>query len=190
VRRRKANERKRMEGGCACPPFEKSRCQVCRDVLCAKCFNLCSCASPTIPSSAGPGFVPPPSSAPSAPPFCAPPSAKGPPLHENVFCDACRMSPVVGTRYKCGNCPNYDLCQWCYDANVGSHDSTHVFLAMRRPVAPEFNSAPPMTRPLLPNLYELSARGGAGPWNAQPPAGPPPPASNIGLGGFGGGVGA
>ncbi len=167
-----------MERRCACPPTCQSRCKVCNDVLCAQCFNLCSCASPMVKASK-PVIDAPVDPAP-APVFGAPSPVFGaasqvdvPPHHENVFCDSCRMTPVVGTRFKCGNCPNFDLCQWCYEANVRAHDASHVFLAMRRPVPPQFNTAVPMTRPLLPNLYDMSSRSGV-PWNAPPASGPPP----------------
>uniref|UniRef100_A0A0A1X077 Protein ref(2)P n=1 Tax=Zeugodacus cucurbitae TaxID=28588 RepID=A0A0A1X077_ZEUCU len=34
-------------------------------------------------------------------------------LHARVECDACGSSPIFGFRYKCIQCPNYDLCQNC-----------------------------------------------------------------------------
>ncbi|KFO33416.1 Sequestosome-1 [Fukomys damarensis] len=38
--------------------------------------------------------------------------APHPMVHPNVICDGCD-GPVVGTRYKCSVCPNYDLCGVC-----------------------------------------------------------------------------
>ncbi|XP_053958938.1 protein ref(2)P isoform X2 [Anastrepha ludens] len=34
-------------------------------------------------------------------------------IHELVECDSCGLNPIVGFRYKCIQCPNFDLCQRC-----------------------------------------------------------------------------
>ncbi|EDW37147.1 GL26088 [Drosophila persimilis] len=50
----------------------------------------------------------------------APPSADDPSnftIHDGVECDGCGLSPLVGFRYKCVQCPNYDLCQRCEAAH-------------------------------------------------------------------------
>eukprot|EP01137_Pigoraptor_chileana_P026329 Opistho-2@97145 len=56
-------------------------------------------------------------------------------LHDNVRCDGCQQD-IYGIRYKCGNCPDFDLCERCEGAfaALGSHDATHVFLKIRVPV--------------------------------------------------------
>ncbi|CAF1618569.1 unnamed protein product, partial [Didymodactylos carnosus] len=33
----------------------------------------------------------------------------------SVTCDGCKMAPLVGLRYYCDTCYNYDLCQSCKD---------------------------------------------------------------------------
>ncbi len=55
--------------------------------------------------------------------------------HPHVVCDCCGKA-IVGVRYKCGNCVNYDLCAECEARNVdGSmHLASHVFLKLRRPL--------------------------------------------------------
>lgn len=34
-------------------------------------------------------------------------------IHDLVECDGCGLSPIVGFRYKCVQCSNFDLCQKC-----------------------------------------------------------------------------
>lgn len=46
--------------------------------------------------------------------------------HVDVTCDGCREGPIVGTRWKCIDCFNYDLCTQCFMADV--HDRNHSFL--------------------------------------------------------------
>ena len=35
------------------------------------------------------------------------------PVHEDATCDGCGMYPIVGCRYKCAICPNFDFCEKC-----------------------------------------------------------------------------
>ncbi|KAJ8019585.1 Next to BRCA1 protein1 protein [Holothuria leucospilota] len=52
-------------------------------------------------------------------------------IHEGVTCDACKKA-IVGIRYKCGHCPDFDLCEKC-EASGTKHDENHVFLKIRKP---------------------------------------------------------
>jgi len=54
-------------------------------------------------------------------------------VHVGVTCDACGNSPIVGIRYKCSSCPDYDLCPAC-ESKQGIHDPSHVFLKISKPV--------------------------------------------------------
>jgi len=47
-------------------------------------------------------------------------------VHFNVTCDGCSMSPIVGLRFKCTQCPDYDLCSTCESKKV--HDISHPML--------------------------------------------------------------
>lgn len=47
-----------------------------------------------------------------------------------VECDGCHMKPVVGVRYKCLQCENFDLCENCEEK--GEH-SQHIFAKFKRP---------------------------------------------------------
>ena len=51
-------------------------------------------------------------------------------VHRGITCDGCSKRPVTGIRYKCAECPDYDLCSDCEGKNVHNH---HVFLKVRVP---------------------------------------------------------
>jgi len=51
-------------------------------------------------------------------------------VHRNVHCDGCEADPIVGTRWKCEDCSNFDLCQTCYAEFLESgkhHVKRHTF---------------------------------------------------------------
>jgi len=67
-------------------------------------------------------------------------------VHRNATCSLCQRDPIVGCRYKCLNCPAFDLCSACEKTALKTHDRTHVFAKIKVP-------APSVPRkPLLPNL--------------------------------------
>ncbi|XP_055895870.1 uncharacterized protein LOC106054167 isoform X2 [Biomphalaria glabrata] len=45
--------------------------------------------------------------------------------HEGIQCDCCLVCPLMGTRWKCTSCFDFDLCSACYHGN--QHDVTHPF---------------------------------------------------------------
>lgn len=55
-------------------------------------------------------------------------------VHAGVRCDGCDEHNIAGTRFICQECPNYDLCETCY--NIGVHDKTHRFASMAQPGEP------------------------------------------------------
>ncbi|THH18617.1 hypothetical protein EW146_g2382 [Bondarzewia mesenterica] len=64
-------------------------------------------------------------------------SAKPLAVHPNIVCDVCNQT-VVGTRNKCLDCPDYDLCPACYadfcdTASSHPHPSHHQFFAIAEP---------------------------------------------------------
>jgi len=68
--------------------------------------------------------------------------------HYGVSCDSCGQGSISGIRYKCGNCPNYDLCSQCYDKNVKEHrGGNHVFIVLEK------NMTYTASEALLPALY-------------------------------------
>ena len=53
-------------------------------------------------------------------------------IHYNFECDGCGMNPIVGKRYKCNSCRNFDYCEKCYEKNKSTHK--HSFNAVEKPV--------------------------------------------------------
>ena len=53
-------------------------------------------------------------------------------IHEGVKCFQCLKSPIVGIRYKCINCKNYNLCENCEDKNSESGTHPHLFIKIRK----------------------------------------------------------
>ncbi len=49
--------------------------------------------------------------------------------HTTVACDGCGVSPVIGVRYKCVVCKNFDYCEIC-EERLG-HE--HPFIKIVRP---------------------------------------------------------
>lgn len=54
-------------------------------------------------------------------------------VHAGIHCDHCRAHPIQGSRWKCIQCPDFDLCNACYMNNQAGHDQAHFFLHMPRP---------------------------------------------------------
>jgi len=52
-------------------------------------------------------------------------------VHENIKCDGCGQSPLLGARYKCTVCPDYDLCASCESKNL--HPASHALLKLKEP---------------------------------------------------------
>lgn len=45
--------------------------------------------------------------------------------HSNIICDSCKKHGIMGMRWKCKVCFDYDLCTQCYMNN--KHDLGHAF---------------------------------------------------------------
>ena len=39
-------------------------------------------------------------------------------IHYGIVCDVCEMKPIRGVRYKCMECPDFDLCEGCHDKEL------------------------------------------------------------------------
>lgn len=51
-------------------------------------------------------------------------------IHVNVKCDKCNKIPIVGIRYKCAVCGDFDLCESCEEYFGEKHG--HPFFIMRK----------------------------------------------------------
>lgn len=60
-------------------------------------------------------------------------------------CDGCKKT-IVGVRYKCANCKDFDLCEQC-EGVPNPHDGNHLFLKIKTPL-PTYGYHQP-----LPILY-------------------------------------
>ncbi|RMZ75857.1 hypothetical protein DV737_g5067, partial [Chaetothyriales sp. CBS 132003] len=67
-------------------------------------------------------------------------------IHRGIECNSCGACPILGVRYHCSNCFDYDLCELCEANQV--HVKSHVFYKIRIP-AP---SRGPIKQ-VLPNWY-------------------------------------
>ncbi|XP_015600108.1 E3 ubiquitin-protein ligase MIB2 [Cephus cinctus] len=45
--------------------------------------------------------------------------------HSSIICDGCKKHGIVGIRWKCAQCFDYDLCTQCYMSDI--HDLSHTF---------------------------------------------------------------
>ncbi|XP_075541784.1 uncharacterized protein LOC142575893 isoform X1 [Dermacentor variabilis] len=50
---------------------------------------------------------------------------------DNICCDSCGHGSILGARWKCDVCANYDLCAACYLSDV--HNLDHAFVRFDRP---------------------------------------------------------
>jgi hypothetical protein len=51
--------------------------------------------------------------------------------HHGIKCNICGANPIIGYRYKCTICKNYNLCQICEEKNSETQKHKHNFIKMR-----------------------------------------------------------
>lgn len=60
-------------------------------------------------------------------------NSNDPSVHEGVTCDGCQQTPILGTRFKCTACDNYDLCERCEAKGAAIHDPAHPMVKLSVP---------------------------------------------------------
>jgi hypothetical protein len=51
--------------------------------------------------------------------------------HHGIKCNKCGKNPIIGYRYKCSICKNYNLCENCEEKNYETEEHSHNFIKMR-----------------------------------------------------------
>jgi Ca2+-binding EF-hand superfamily protein len=77
-------------------------------------------------------------------------------IHRGVECNCCGTHPIVGIRYHCSNCFDYDLCESC--EATSPHSKSHVFYKIRIPVPSRGNvkQVIPKWYPGIPDAFMTS----------------------------------
>ena len=53
-------------------------------------------------------------------------------IHQGIKCNKCEMNPIVGIRYKCADCNDYNLCEKCEEENYINNVHPHDFIKIRK----------------------------------------------------------
>ena len=55
-------------------------------------------------------------------------------VHQGIKCEKCQKMPIIGHRYKCPKCLNYNLCEECEENNADTNFHPHLnFILCRIP---------------------------------------------------------
>lgn len=68
-------------------------------------------------------------------------------VHKGIKCNQCGKNNIIGIRYKCSTCPNYNLCEDCEEDST--HDEDHIFVKIREPVSAEKQLEEKITQSML-----------------------------------------
>ena len=53
----------------------------------------------------------------------------GRPIHRMISCEGCGMNPIIGQRFKCETCENFNYCKNCHDLYLNMHG--HPFVEVK-----------------------------------------------------------
>ncbi len=77
--------------------------------------------------------------------------------HEGIWCDGCKMKPLMGPRFKCMTCEDYDLCTTCSQGGV--HASTgHSFRRVLTQQEIKFNALQDLFTPGPADVFEQASK--------------------------------
>jgi hypothetical protein len=75
------------------------------------------------------------------------------PVHKGIRCDVCGREDIQGARFKCTECPNYDLCSSCEQLEL----HPHCLMKIKSPSqAPSYVLAGNLSHPLLQCLSKTA----------------------------------
>ena len=60
------------------------------------------------------------------------------PIHTGIKCNECNCIEIVGSRFKCLNCENYNLCSKC--ERESNHNIDHIFIKIYVPDSDKYSS--------------------------------------------------
>src|SRR3989338_1605008 len=76
-------------------------------------------------------------------------------VHADTKCDHCGIFPIIGARYRCLSCDDYDLCAKCFA--IAKHYPSHHFVRflLPLPIVQDAEEVPVsyLQTPLHPSLY-------------------------------------
>lgn len=53
-------------------------------------------------------------------------------VHRNIFCDGCNVGPIVGKRFNCMVCPDFDFCEQCEAKKMHNHPMMRLNTPMQQ----------------------------------------------------------
>jgi hypothetical protein len=74
-----------------------------------------------------------------------------PVVHSNVTCDECHIGPIVGIRYKCTTCYDFDLCEEC----EASRNHSHPLIKIKTPMKTHPNGIWQQMNPIIGHFKQL-----------------------------------
>lgn len=83
-------------------------------------------------------------------------------IHRGFVCDGCNMTPIVGKRYKCKECEDFDYCGKCYEKKRGEHKHEFELIEKSQEIPCYFNFELPFHKYFKNHLHHFMPRHGHG----------------------------